>query len=179
MVNDLLKKYDGDTIRLSLISAHYRQPLNWTKDILEQSKTTLNRIYKNSKEIQNEHYEFSSPLENEFFLEFQESLYDDLNTPKALGILGKFINLKKNKLNVDDIKLTQAINESLKLLGLNKKVKLINKSYGESIEILIEERNQARKQKNFDKADEIREKLKSQNIEIEDTKEGTVWKKLD
>ncbi len=179
LVNDLLKKYDGDTIRLSLISAHYRQPLNWTKDILEQSKTTLNRIYKNSKEIQNEHYEFSSPLENEFFLEFQESLYDDLNTPKALGILGKFINLKKNKLNVDDIKLTQAINESLKLLGLNKKVKLINKSYGESIEILIEERNQARKQKNFDRADEIREKLKSQNIEIEDTKEGTVWKKLD
>ena len=65
------------------------------------------------------------------------------------------------------------------MLGLNKKVKLINKSYGESIEILIEERNQARKQKNFDRADEIREKLKSQNIEIEDTKEGTVWKKLD
>ncbi len=179
LVNDLLKKYDGETIRLCLISAQYRQPLNWTKDILEQSKTTLNRIYKNSKEIHNERYEFPLPLENEFFLEFLESLYDDLNTPKALGILSKLINLKKNKSNGNDIKLIQAINESLKLLGISKKAKPIKKIYSESIEMLIEERNKARKEKNFDKADEIREKLKSQKIEIEDTQEGTVWKKLD
>ncbi len=179
LVNNLLKKYDGQTIRLSLLSAHYRQPLNWTKDILEQSKITLSRIYRNSKEIRNSTLKFPSLLENEYFLEFQESLYDDLNTPKALGVLNKFINIKKNKTNNEEVKLTQAINESLNLLGLNKKVKDNNESYDEVVEMLIKERNLARKQKNFQKADEIREKLRSQGIEIEDTKEGTVWKKLD
>ena len=179
LVHDLLKKYDGETIRLCLLSAHYRQPLNWTKTILEQSKKTLSRIYKNLENNNTDDFESLSIDENEFFMEIQESLFDDLNTPKALGIINKNLNQIKNKLPNEKTKIFQAIYESLKLLGLNKRsFSKINESANKIIEKLIHDRDMARKNKNYARADEIREELKRQNIEIEDTEKGTVWKKL-
>ena len=177
LVNDLLKKYNGETIRLSLLSAHYRQPLNWNKDILEQSKKTLLRIKKNFEKIKVKDFKIFDINENEFYEEFQNSLFDDLNTPKALSIIGKNLNKIKEKNNEDRQKIAHATFEALTLLGLYKENKNDEDFDDTLIKKLINERNEARKLKNFEKADEIRQNLKNKNIEIEDTKDGTVWTK--
>ena len=178
LVNDLLNKYSGETIRLSLLSAHYRQPLNWTKDILEQSKKTLLRIHKNYEKIKVNDFEAFDIKKNEFYIEFLESLFDDLNTPRALSIVGKNLNHVTTKNQEDKQKIAHATFEALNLLGLYSNNKR-NIHFDDSlIEKLINERNVARKLKNFARADEIRQNLKKKNIEIEDTKEGTVWTKL-
>ena len=177
LVNDLLKKYNGETIRLSLLSAHYRQPLNWNKDILEQSKKTLLRIKKNFEKIKVKDFKIFDINKNEFYEEFQNSLFDDLNTPKALSIIGKNLNKIKEKNHEDRQKIAHATFEALTLLGLYKESKN-NEDFDDTlIKKLINERNEARKLKNFEKADEIRQNLKNKNIEIEDTKDGTVWTK--
>ena len=177
LVNDLLKKYNGETIRLSLLSAHYRQPLNWNKDILEQSKKTLLRIKKNFEKIKVKDFKIFDINKNEFYEEFQNSLFDDLNTPKALSIIGKNLNKIKEKNNEDRQKIAHATFEALTLLGLYKESKNDEDFDDTLIKKLIHERNEARKLKNFKKADEIRQNLKNKNIEIEDTKDGTVWTK--
>jgi len=177
LVNDLLKKYNGETIRLSLLSAHYRQPLNWNKDILEQSKKTLLRIKKNFEKIKVKDFKILDINKNEFYEEFQNSLFDDLNTPKALSIIGKNLNKIKEKNHEDRQKIAHATFEALTLLGLYKDSKNDEDFDDNLIKKLIDERNEARKLKNFEKADEIRQNLKNKNIEIEDTKDGTVWTK--
>ena len=177
LVNDLLKKYNGETIRLSLLSAHYRQPLNWNKDILEQSKKTLLRIKKNFEKIKVKDFKILDINKNEFYEEFQNSLFDDLNTPKALSIIGKNLNKIKEKNHEDRQKIAHATFEALTLLGLYKENKNDEDFDDTLIKKLINERNEARKLKNFEKADEIRQNLKNKNIEIEDTKDGTVWTK--
>ena len=177
LVNDLLKKYNGETIRLSLLSAHYRQPLNWNKDILEQSKKTLLRIKKNFEKIKVKDFKIFDINKNEFYEEFQNSLFDDLNTPKALSIIGKNLNKIKEKNHEDRQKIAHATFEALTLLGLYKESKNDEDFDDTLIKKLINERNEARKLKNFEKADEIRQNLKNKNIEIEDTKDGTVWTK--
>ena len=177
LVNDLLKKYNGETIRLSLLSAHYRQPLNWNKDILEQSKKTLLRIKKNFEKIKVKDFKIFDINKNEFYEEFQNSLFDDLNTPKALSIIGKNLNKIKEKNHEDRQKIAHATFEALTLLGLYKENKNDEDFDDTLIKKLINERNEARKLKNFEKADEIRQNLKNKNIEIEDTKDGTVWTK--
>ena len=171
LVNDLLKKYNGETIRLSLLSAHYRQPLNWNKDILEQSKKTLLRIKKNFEKIKVKDFKIFDINKNEFYQEFQNSLFDDLNTPKALSIIGKNLNKIKEKNHEDRQKIAHATFEALTLLGLYKESKNDEDFDDTLIKKLINERNEARKLKNFEKADEIRQNLKNKNIEIEDTKD--------
>jgi cysteinyl-tRNA synthetase len=177
LVNDLLKQYDGETIRLSLISSHYRQPLNWTKELLDQSKKTLSRIYNEIKRIDLGYERVGEFEGNIFFDEFMNSLYDDLNTPKALSILNNFFNLLK-KADPKEVKnIHEAIHHAIDILGINENIdqkKDINKKL---VERLVKERDAARKDRDFKKADEIRERLKKLNIEIEDTVDGTRWKR--
>ena len=150
LVNDLLKKYNGETIRLSLLSAHYRQPLNWNKDILEQSKKTLLRIKKNFEKIKVKDFKIFDINKNEFYEEFQNSLFDDLNTPKALSIIGKNLNTIKEKNHEDRQKIAHATFEALTLLGLYKESKNDEDFNDTLIKKLINERNEARKLKNFE-----------------------------
>ncbi|MFL2661501.1 MAG: cysteine--tRNA ligase [Alphaproteobacteria bacterium] len=176
LVDDILKKYDGTVIRLSLMSAHYRQPLNWTEEILIQSEKNLIRIYKNINKIK------PKRTKNEFdnhdlFKEFQESLFDDLNTPKALGVLNKILNQFNKSINDEKENLYYDMIEALDLLGLNQEIKELKKIDEDVIKKLIVDRDKARKEKDFKRADEIREKLNKLNVEIEDTAEGTKWVK--
>ena len=109
--------------------------------------------------------------------EFQEGLFDDLNTPRAVGILNKILN-QFNKSQYDEKeKLYYAIIEALDLLGLGQENKDLEKFDEKIVKKLIKERDEARKEKDFKKADEIREKLNKLNVEIEDTIEGTRWVK--
>ena len=84
LVHDILKRYDGKVIRLSLLSAHYRQPLNWNEKILQQSKQTLSRIFKNLEKIKINSLKNLKIEKNEFYEDFIATLFDDLNTLKPL-----------------------------------------------------------------------------------------------
>ncbi|MEE2695239.1 MAG: cysteine--tRNA ligase [Pseudomonadota bacterium] len=177
LINDLLNQYDGETIRLSLISSHYRQPLNWTKRLLEQSKKTLSRIYNDINKIDLKSKKVEIPEKNIFFNQFMNALCDDLNTPKALSVLNNFFNLLK-KANAKEKKdIREAILNALAILGINENISKKEDTNKELVEMLVKQRDIARKDKDFKKADEIREKLKKMNIDIEDTADGTRWKK--
>ncbi len=177
LIDDLLKKYDGSVIRLSLMSAHYRQPLNWTEKILLQSEKNLTKIFNNINKMKPK--KKKNELDNhDLHLEFQESLFDDLNTPKALGILNLILNQFNKSQNEEKEKLYYTITEALNSLGLNQETKFSNTFDENSVQKLIEERNKARKKKDFKKADEIRDKLNKLNVELEDTADGTTWVRL-
>ena len=178
LVHDILKRYDGKVIRLSLLSAHYRQPLNWNEKILQQSKQTLSRIFKNLERIKINSLNNLQIEKNEFYEDFLATLFDDLNTPKAFSIINKYLNMIEKASTQNAGKIHQAIDKGLDLLGINILNSREDMTENDTIKKLIQERDSARKNKDFTKADEIREKLKKINIEIEDTKEGTLWTKI-
>ncbi|MAV64285.1 MAG: cysteine--tRNA ligase [Pelagibacteraceae bacterium TMED237] len=178
-VHDLVKQYPGEVLRLALLSTHYRQPLNWNSEIINQCHSVLDRLYrvlnKSIVEVKN-----CCPSKK-----VVRALCDDLNTSVALAEIN---NLSSQLSRVGDIEKEKEIKSKLiassKLLGIlqknpaewlgYKKIdKLDNK---ELIDELIDTRNKARKNRDFDKADQIREQLGKMNVEIEDTPDGTVWK---
>ena len=169
LISDLLKENNPMIIRLALMSAHYRQPLNWNSTTINDSSNLVKKFQKiYNKDISKDNTEDSNK-------ELLAILADDLNTPEAITYLSL---LSKNaKINLHDRKtFTSACN----FLGLNFIAN--NKSVDEfSIDKdliikLIDARNLARKNKDFKQADIIRQKLNQMNIEIEDLKDKTVWK---
>ena len=178
LVNDMLKEYSGPVIRLSLLSSHYRQPLDWSKKILDQSKKNILRFSKTLKDFENK---VDTNNLNQNDNDFIRALYDDLNTPKALAVLnGWFDDLKKNSSSNEN--LVFLIKQALQIFGLDiKRNQSTNTNITEEekimIEKMIQEREIARKNKDFRKADELREKLKEMRIFLDDTSGGTIWKK--
>tara|TARA_Y100000590_G_scaffold57969_1_gene61081 strand:- start:980 stop:2371 length:1392 start_codon:yes stop_codon:yes gene_type:complete len=182
LVHNLVKEYKGEVLRLTLLSAHYRQPLNWTKDIIKQNSTMLDRLYRALKDLENiDVYEDKNEIEEKII----DGLYDDLNTPKVIAEL----NILTNGLNKADEKTKQKIKFNLleigKIFGILQENPDTWLGYGESknidqdtIERLIKNRNEARRNKNFDMADEIRKRLKEEGVEIEDTSDGTIWRSI-
>ena len=160
-IKDLLEKYDGEVVRLALLSTHYRKPINFGESLLEQSKNILNKLYKN---LDNESYE-DKISEN-----VVDPLLDDLNTPLAIS------NLLK-------IKCSKTLLKSANLLGLlNKEAdawfEVNNKATisKNEIELLIKKRDDARKSKDFVTADEIRDQLEQNNVILEDIDGTTIWR---
>ena len=160
-IKDLLENYDGEVVRLALLSTHYRKPINFGKSLLEQSKNILNKLYKN---LSNESFEdkISENITN--------PLLDDLNTPLAIS------NLLK-------IKCSKTLLKSANLLGLlnkepdewfseNNKAKISDNE----IKLLIKNRDDARKSKDFKTADEIRDYLEKNNVILEDIDGKTTWR---
>ena len=160
-VKELLEKYDGEVIRLALLSTHYRKPINFGESLLRQSKNILNKLYNNLDHEINK---------DEIYEDVLNPLLDDLNTPLAIS------NLLK-------IRCSKKLKENANLLGLlNRKPEewfaINNKSTisENDIELLIKERDEARKSKNFTKADEIREQLDQNNVVLEDVDGKTIWR---
>ena len=179
LVHDLKNQYSGEVLRLTLLSAHYRQPLNWTKEIIDQNSKMLDRLYRSLKDLQD--IELTS--EN-LSADVMESLLDDLNTPKLLAHLNTLTN-KLSTANKDEkINIKNNLIAAGKILGIMKEDPDVWLGYNQSsnpekeeIEGLINQRNEARRDKDFKLADEIRDKLKIKGIEIEDTNNGTIWRK--
>ena len=179
LVHDLKKQYKGEVLRLTLLSAHYRQPLNWTKEIIDQNSKMLDRFYRSLKELQD--VEISSDLVSE---DIMESLLDDLNTPKVLAKLNTLSNTLSSADSDEKRNIKNNLISAGKILGVMQEDPNIWLGYNqtanpekEEIEGLINHRNEARRSKDFKLADQIRDKLKSKGIEIEDTKNGTIWRK--
>ena len=176
LIKDLLNEMPGEVIRLSLMSSHYRQPLKWSDDLVDQSKKTLNTFYSFL-----EQYEGVDTMDINVNEEILSSLSDDINTPKAISVLhSMFKDLKKDP---DNNELRSSFIKSANFMGLlfskpsNWLLKEDNNIDTKVIDKLIEERNQARQSKDFLVADNIRDKLLDMGIVLEDKNDITTWKK--
>jgi len=182
LVHDLIKVAPGEVIRLALLNAHYRQPLEWNDDVLPQSRAMLDRLYGAIR-----HLGDVVPVDEDVVPEaFLGALLDDLNTPKALSEL--FVLAKKANVATDEgerARLKAALIQSGLLLGILQQD--ANKWFeGEgrgtpdldaaAIEAQIEARNAARAARDFAEADRIRDALADAGVLIEDGPEGTKWK---
>jgi len=183
LVHDLINNYHGEVLRLTLLSAHYRQPLNWTVNSINQNNAMLDRLYRVVKELNkieagSEEYGVPDNI--------MEALCDDLNTPKALAELNLLANSISTASADEKKKIKGKILATGKLIGILQEDpdKWLGYGYSESldsktIENLIKKRNEARRNKNFALADSIRDELKNKKIEIEDTKDGTIWRSIE
>ena len=183
LVHNLINNYHGEVLRLTLLSAHYRQPLNWTVNSINQNNAMLERLYRGVKELNkieagSEEYGVPDNI--------MEALCDDLNTPKALAELNLLSNSISTVSADEKKKIKGKILATGKLIGILQEDpdKWLGYGYSESldnktIENLIKKRNEARRNKNFALADTIRDELKNKKIEIEDTKDGTIWRSIE
>jgi cysteinyl-tRNA synthetase len=180
-INDLLKKYNGEVLRLVLLSTHYRQPLNWSKKSILQSQKMLDKMYRTLYQIDGEvSKEAVSPPK-----EIIKALCDDLNTPQAIGKLNILFNDFQHAKGKQKNELLSQIMSGASLLGLlNQKPEnwlgyqneMDSKDLKE-VEKLIMERDKYRSEKNYKMSDQIRDELTALGIEIEDSPQGTKWRK--
>ena len=190
-VREIGEKYDLQVLRFFMLNAHYRSPLNFSADLMESSKNALERILtavENLKYVA-EHTDVQEMTEEEvlkleetkkFEENFDDSMDDDFNTADAIAAvfdLVKFANTNvaegSSKAFADALR--EKIQSFCDILGIitEKKAELLDAD----IEQLIEERQAARKAKNFARADEIRNELLEKGIVLEDTREGVKWKR--
>ena len=184
LVDDLVKDYPGEVLRLALLSSHYRQGLDWNDGILHQAKKLLDKIYRVLRDLEDTHVN-ENDLKNPP-KKIIEALCDDLNTPKVLMELNALLGDISNKTEDEKKSIKIDLLSTGKILGVLQedpsswlKIGLAeNKADPKVIEKLIESRNKARANKDFKLADSIRDELSSMGIEIEDTSSGTIWKSI-
>ena len=169
LVNDLIQDHHGEVIRLALLSTHYRKGLDWNEKIIHQAKKLLNKIYIILDDLKNINITSS---DNEAIA----TLLDDLNTPGLIAELNKIA-----KEYSSDAKDKEQIKSKLMLIGSvlgifqDKSFNQVSDEMQQKIEELIIKRENAKKDKNFDMADQIRNELNELGIEIKDTSDGTSW----
>ena len=173
-VNQLKQKYQGEVIRLAMISTHYRQPLNWTENNLIECKKTLDKWY---QLISENNFSFDN---EKISSEVINALEDDLNTPKAISVLHQlYKDCKSNDRNTVETFLSSAnflgilMHTSSEWLSWGKEKLSIDEK---QIELLISERKSARDNGNFEKADKIRNDLEHKGILLEDNEGKTTWR---
>ena len=181
-IRSILENYLPEVVRFFILKAHYRSPLNYSENQLEDAKQGLTRLYLSIRnEVQSKKFEID--WSNNYAKRFKEALDDDFNTPEAIAVLFELTNeINKSK---DDEKIQLLINlaKTLGILTMNPedffKGKLVSDGAKDELKInkLIKERNLAKENKNFEEADRIRKLLLKNDILLEDTPEGTIWRK--
>jgi cysteinyl-tRNA synthetase len=178
LVRDLLKEAPGEAIRLALLSAHYRQPLDWTGDVLPEARRKLDRLYGALREVPGEP---GTPDP-----EFIAALDDDLNTPKALAVLFDLArNLNRSTAGPERAALAARLRAGGQLLGLVREdpeawLRGAEEQGGlgaEAVEELLARRLAARRDRDFATADRIRDELVANGIVILDGPDGTRWRR--
>jgi cysteinyl-tRNA synthetase len=190
-VRDISEKYDLQVLRFFMLSAHYRSPLNFSADLMEAAKNGLERIVTGAenlkynigvttKENMDEAEKVLLEEAKAYESKFDEAMDDDFNTADAISAIFELIKFANTHGDAAKSKeFLQALLDEVKLLcdicGLEaeKQETLLD----EDVEALIAERTAARKEKNFARADEIRDELLNKGIILEDTREGVKWKR--
>ncbi len=190
-VRDISKKYDSEVIRFFMLSAHYRNPINFSDELMEQAKSALERVYTcidnleflkksaSARELTDSEKAYMQELDG-FKAKFVDAMDDDLNTADSIAAIFDIVYLANTKLSKEGDNASEVIESTLSViaelggvLGLFKNVK--KDGLSEEVEALIEQRQKARAEKNWAEADAIRDKLKAMNIEIKDTPAGVKW----
>ncbi len=191
-VREIGEKYPLQVIRFFMLSAHYRSPLNFSDELIEAAKNGLERILTAYDKIKTaaEHAETESLTEQEqalceqidaFVKKYEAAMDDDLNTADAIAVIFELVKLTNTTVQTGSSKAyCEKAMSTIKMLCdvLGIEVEREQELLDADIEQLIEERQQARKDKNFARADEIRNLLQEKGIALEDTREGVKWKRI-
>ena len=191
-VREISQQYDLQVLRFFMLNAHYRSPLNFSADLMEASKNALERIVEAAgkladqkdhaavREASQEEKEFIKESES-FVTKFEDAMDDDFNTADALAAVFELVKFSNTNVTGESSaefagQLFTTMKDLCEVLGLNveKKDEILDKE----IEDLIQERQEARKSKNFARADEIRDELLAKGIQLKDTREGVKWKRI-
>ena len=190
-VREIGEKYDLQVLRFFMLSAHYRSPINFSAELMEASKNGLERIItsvEKLKELQGkvsgdaltETEQENQKTVNELIAKFEAAMDDDFNTADAVSAIFELVKLANSTANEESSKayvdlLKENISKLSDVLGIitERKAEVLDSE----IEELIAARQQARKEKNFARADEIRQQLLDMGIILEDTREGVKWKR--
>ena len=188
---EVLSEYDADVIRFFMLSAHYRIQINFSKDLLDSAKASVERLYNAVANLENLLDEVSAETMTEEESKYLESLDkyrqkyiekmdDDFNTADAITVLFELSKDLNTNVTINSSK--ELVTKSLELIReLGKPLGLLQKttkgSLEDEVEALIEQRQQARKDRDFALADKIRDDLKARGIILEDTPQGVRWKK--
>lgn len=185
-VREIAEKYPLQVIRFFMLSAHYRSPLNFSADLVEASKNGLERILTavdRLKSISGTEGEVDKAVADEmdaFVKKYEAAMDDDLNTADAISVIFELVKYANVNVTEESTKATvelvlNTVTKLCDILGIitEKKKEILDSD----IEALIEERQVARKAKNFARADEIRDQLSDMGIILEDTREGVKWKR--
>ena len=179
MLKDLFTSYHPEVLRYYLVSSHYRSSLNFDQESLNQAKSALTRLYQTLASIEGE----GSEYDQDMVTQFSVVMNDDLNTPEALSLLfqlAKLINSSEDPGQI--IKYGTTLKKLSGVLGLLQDDPKMFFQFGaaiadQEIEQQIALRNTARDEKDFETADKIRDSLTEQGISLDDSSEGTTWKK--
>jgi cysteinyl-tRNA synthetase len=190
-VRDILRRYEPMVLRFFMLSAHYRSPLNFSDELMESAKNSLDRIRTCVDKLTNainmsegtmlarNEYAIVDGL-SKYKMQFEEAMGDDNNTATAISTifeLVKYINVNMIEMSTKEgfTRMKDMLLLLCDILGLivEKKEEVLD----EDIEKLIDERQKARTEKNFARADEIRKQLLDMGIVLEDTREGVTWKR--
>lgn len=190
LTHDLIQQYDPQVIRFLMLSVHYRHPINFSDELLEGAKNSLERIKtaydnlehrrKSSLNLEGNTEEWLEKI-NALRHQFEREMDDDFNTANAISVLFEItkeanLYLESKQTQVDVIDAFQrAIMDLLRVLGLTVETGEI--LLDDEVDALIQERVEARKNRDFKRADEIRDTLKGKQIILEDTPQGTRWKR--
>ena len=190
-VREISEQYDLQILRFFMLSAHYRSPLNFSADLMEAAKSGLDRIVTAAENLRflkkNAKVESMSAAEEEAFSEsgqyaesFEKAMDDDFNTADAIASVFELVKYANTTANVESSAeyleaLLGRLTALTDVLGIvvEKKEEVLDTE----IEALIAERQAARKERNFARADEIRDTLLAKGIILEDTREGVKWKR--
>lgn len=191
-VRDISKLYDLEIVRFFMLSAHYRNPVNFSDEMLNQAKAGLERLYNTKEKLEftlsnlkestltEKEVELVKELDN-FRQKFIDAMDDDVNTADAVSVifeLAKLINSNVNENSSLEFakKCLDEFNELTKVLNIvNKKKDTV---LDKDIEELIQKRTDAKKNKEFQLADDIRQQLLDMGIVLEDTRQGVKWKRV-
>ena len=179
MLKDLFISYHPEVIRYYLVSSHYRSSLNFDQESLNQAKSALTRLYQALASMEGEGNEFDQEMMNQFSL----VMNDDLNTPEALSLLFQLVKSINNSSDpIQKMKYGMTLKKLSGVLGLLQDDPKIFFQFGATlsdaeISEQIALRNAARDKKDFQTADKIRDSLIEQGITLDDSSEGTTWKK--
>lgn len=190
-VRDISEKYDLQVLRFFMLSAHYRSPLNFSAELMEAAKNGLERIVtcvsnlnflleKAQTQELGADEEKALVQAKEYVTKFDEAMDDDFNTADAVSAIFELVKFTNTSVGEGASAafiraLKEEIVELMDICGLTAERR--QEMLDEEIELLIQERQDARKAKNFARADEIRDLLAEKGIVLEDTREGVKWKR--
>ena len=176
-IRSVLEKYQPEVVRFFILKAHYRSPLNFSQKNLAEAKQALTKLYLSVRNFKLDK-EFKINWNSKFANDFKKALDDDFNTAEAIAILFELaLKVNKNQ-NIEDINLLIKLGNVLGILSQDAEVFLKdNVNKGIDVEKIIRQRDEAKASKDYVTADKLRDDLLENDILIEDTPTGTVWRK--
>ncbi|HEY3300903.1 MAG TPA: cysteine--tRNA ligase [Methylophilaceae bacterium] len=179
-IRDVLKEYDAEVVRFFILRAHYRSPLNYSAQHLDDAKQALARLYTALRGLTL--MDIAIDWQHPTASKFKAAMDDDFNTPEAIAALFELVNEVNKTRDLTQAALLKSLAGILGLLQRNPETFLQGDRSdadisAEQIENMIAQRNEAKQNKNYAVADELRKHLQAQGILLEDTPQGTIWRK--